>query len=56
MPAFAMNINVGRQRPPVIRDTPPQLADGGGCVVCFVPADAGSDFCTPCRDRLKGTA
>ena len=52
-----MTLDVGRQRPSLTVNVPPWLQDRPGCcLVCFADADAdaGSDFCTPCRDRLRG--
>ena len=47
--------DVGRQHPPSRGGWANQPKDqAGSCVICFVKADDGSDFCTPCRDRLRG--
>ena len=57
MPAFAMNIDVGRQRPIQPEQSFTLAGRDTDCVVEDCDRDAGpSDFCTPCRDRLKDTA
>ena len=56
MPAFPVSIDVGRQRPIQPEQSFTLAGRDLTCIVCFVTADTGSDFCGPCRDRLKGTA
>ena len=51
-----MSIDMGRQRPIQPEQSFTLAGRDLTCIVCFVPADAGSDFCTPCRDELRGTA
>jgi len=49
------NIDVGSQRPIQPEQSFTLAGRDRTCIVCFVTADTGSDFCTPCRERLKGT-
>ena len=49
-------IDMGRQRPIQPEQSFTLAGRDLTCIVCFVTADTGSDFCTPCRDRMKGTA
>ena len=47
-------IDVGRQRTALTNLTPHSFDNPNLCLCCPTRRDPGSDFCTPCRNRLKG--